>query len=409
MVIKNITLKILTVVFVLIFLRDFILTIDYFITNKTIPFYAIQIESSSIFVYFKDVAIVFWNIYWTSRVFNTKIFLYILIFIFILLFNLLLTISNFNLMNLLIDIRLLFTLYAIMGIFFILKRYPNIHYHRVISIIIFLIIINAFATLVQFSVIGFSFGFRSMGLFSVAAINAYILYIGFISLYVFMKYKYIKIKWFYLLSFLFFIAILATGTRIVIIGFVLTSFIMIYSYFIKLKNLNQNFKIAISSLSIIIGAIIFVGMIIFANNVADRGNILDQENGGRIGKLFDIINILEDRNKIYFGEGSGWGSNLSFNLISNLPSEYIYVDGTLNFLLVHSGLFGAFLVTIITFYLIFRYSNYKILIFAIIGLPILLIGLSVNIFEQTLVLMIGSLNIAFVYQQEKIRTLKWRN
>lgn len=395
---------ILSIFILLTFFRDFILVLDYFYVNKKIPFYKVNLDSSNLIIYIKDIGVLFWNIAWTLKLVVKKVIVNILlIFSLFIIFNIFLSIDNLVLLGVLADIRVLNTVYAMIGIYFIVTYYKNFNLTNIIKLFTFLVFIDAIASLIEFYLIGTTFGFRIMGLFSVAATNAYVLLMGELLLLLLYMYHKINKKKLTIISIIIFLSILTTGTRVAMVSFILLVLCYVFILIYMKKNLNKNLKLSIFSLMPLLLLVSFSFIITFSNKIADRGDVLNQSDAGRISKLSNIVNTLEDRGKFYFGEGSGWGSNIVSSTVVNIPKEYQSVDGTIQFLFIHSGIIGLIIILLLSFYAIYYTQRYNKILFFLLILPIVLIGLSVDVLEQTIVMLAFGLAFSYSYQQEYIK------
>ena len=106
---------------------------------------------------------------------------------------------------------------------------------------------------------------------------------------------------------------------------------------------------------------------------------------------------------MFIGEGAGWGSNIVSSLGNNVPSSYKSVDGSIQFLLIHNGIIGFILIIFFSLFTILKTQQYNKYNFITLTIPLILIGLSVNILEQAIVLIAFGLSMSFTYQQEYIK------
>jgi len=392
-----------------IFLRDFIIVVEYFLLYDTIPFYKIDVISTGIIIYLKDIAIIVSNLILTIFLFkkNKKIIQILLFFILFLFFNIALSINNLSLLQIASDIRILNSIYFITMLFSLIKYYIKKNHifpiEKILKLYLLLSLIDAIVSLIEFYIIGMSLGSRIMGLFSVAALNAYVLFYAQVILSILFLYKKVsKIK-FIILSNIYFIAILTTGTRVVIFGYIILLSWVLFQLLIKNKSVHTNLKKIFMLLLPIAMLLISIFAINTANNTAQRGDVLNQSDRGRISKLINITNTLEERNRIFFGEGVGWGSNVVSSLLDNVPSNYKSVDGSIQFILIHNGIIGLLLIIFISMFMILKTQQHNKYNVITLLLPIILIALSVNVLEQTIVLIAFGLSMSFTYQQEYIK------
>ena len=391
----------------MIFFRDAFYTIEYFMIHKSIPFYRLEnLETKGIILYFRDLSMLIWNFVWTyyflvkkkKRLVATVLFAYILLLVFYTLIN----INEFNINLMISDIRIISGIHMVIGILFVVKYYvllkTEIPIYKVMIFLVLLAIVNATVSLIQFYIVGGFLGSRVMGLFSNAALSSYILLMAEVLVILLFKHHYKGKLFFIIVSVLFFIAILTTGTRVSMVGYLLVmSLFMIIPF---LRNKNQNLSIFFLLMLSLVFIPFFLYTVEIANTLAVRGDMLNQDQSGRITVLKSIIETLSNHGlfRILFGEGIGWGSNVGSTLATNIPDAYKVADGTIQFLLIHSGILGIFILFYL-FYLLYNYLRNSKMMFLNIMLPVVLIGLSTNIFEVYAVLFIMGISIAFEYQQ----------
>lgn len=409
MKINKVLFTIIYIGLILIFFRDFFLVINYFLVHNNIPFYNIEIESGGFIIYLKDFSIILTNLIITFFLIkkNLKFGKVLIVYIFILLLNIVLSIHNLTILQILSDIRILNSLYFIIIFFYLIRYYIKKKHifpiEKILKLYLFLALIDAIASLIEFSLIDMKFGFRIMGLFSVAALNAYVLFFAEVILLLLFLYNKISKINFIFLSSIYFFAILTTGTRVVIFGYILLISWGLFQLLLEKKSINKSFKHVVILFIPIIMITISIFAIDVANNTADRGDVLNQSDRGRVSKLITIFNTLENRNKLLLGEGSGWGSNVVSSLGVNIPSSYKSVDGSIQFLLIHNGVVGFILFVLANAIGIFRTQKYNKYNIPTLVIPLILIALSVNVLEQTIVLIAFGLSMSFTFQQEYIK------
>jgi hypothetical protein len=406
MLVKNLLVYTLMSVIVVVFFREFIIVLNYLMINKTIPFYRVNIQFSNVgfILYIKDIVLLLWNIIWVSVFIKKKYTVFFIMgFLLFVLLNMIVAGGHLIWLGVASDIRILMSVYAVLGIYMTVKYYPTSMLQKIIFLFVFLVVFDAVISLVEFYFIGFKFGCRIMGLFSNAATNAYVLICGeLLLLLIFKYYKIGTIKLMTLITIVFF-ALLTTGTRIAIIAFLIVLFIFIFIELLEKNTLNKYLKLSIILIMPIFIFVLLGSAILFSNKIADRGNILDQDNGGRISKLFSIIDTLDAHGRLFFGEGSGYGSNMLTGLSNNMPNVYKAVDGTIQFLLIHSGIIGSLLIYIVFFYAVYKMQKYNKKLNFLLLTPIIFIGMSVDVLEQTPVLLAFGLAISYAYQQEYLK------
>jgi hypothetical protein len=286
---------------------------------------------------------------------------------------------------LLMDIRISLSVLTFISIYMLFGGSAQSNNSPIIGLIklcLMLILLSALATVIEFYYSDMNFGVRLMGLFSNAATNSYVILTGILMAILLRKFNYINFNVFLLLTTVYFLAVLATGTRIAIIS----SILLMCIYIIE----NSKAKIFLTTIFTLPAIML---SIYFSNLIAGRGDILDQSNGGRIDKLFNISNNMIDRDTFIFGEGAGYGSNIATELMSNMPPSYTSIDGTLHFILLHFGFFGVIMFIVSMIFGVYKFKKLRINLLYLITVA-LAISLSVNIFEQTLTLIMLGMCLA---------------
>jgi len=371
------------VILTAVFLRDYLIVVNFFFENAYIPYFSISLKSGGWLLYLKDIAIVVWCMSIIALFLSKKMIFFSLLIIFLVL--LISALLNLNLVMLLMDIRISLSVLTFISIYMLFGGSAQSNNSPIIGLIklcLMLILLSALATVIEFYYSDMNFGVRLMGLFSNAATNSYVILTGILMAILLRKFNYINFNVFLLLTTVYFLAVLATGTRIAIIS----SILLMCIYIIE----NSKAKIFLTTIFTLPAIML---SIYFSNLIAGRGDILDQSNGGRIDKLFNISNNMIDRDTFIFGEGAGYGSNIATELMSNMPPSYTSIDGTLHFILLHFGFFGVIMFIVSMIFGVYKFKKLRINLLYLITVA-LAISLSVNIFEQTLTLIMLGMCLA---------------
>lgn len=398
---KTIAILLLFLYLLSLAFSNFVTIIDFFLLHGTIPYNNItQEETINIIVYIKSILMILWNIFWMTYLFN-KAKKVLLINIFLFISGMLVANSSItNIYFIVADIRILNGVDAAIGVFFITKYFflkkNNFPIARLSWTVIVISLFDAVVTIVEFMVIHASFGFRLMGIFANSQLNAFVLLMSISMLHVIYSKKQIRFFTYILFYIIFSIAILMTGTRAVMLGLLLTTYILVINYLIySYKNVNIKRMIAIGAF-LIMFVLVPIG-IKKIDLLSNRGYIFNQSEGGRISKLYNIIDSLADYSitNLLIGKGSGYGSNVVSSLCKNVNPAYKRVDGTINYVLVRNGLIGLCFLPIL-FFIIFRVINTIDVNAIILLLNTIIISLSVNLFEIYIVMLIIGIIISYL-------------
>jgi len=377
------------------FLRDYIVVAQYLIETRSVPYWRIPLdEYSGYAIYLRDFFMLLWNI-GVVIFFYKKRFLFFscLSILFFLVGSVLLSLNNFDVWLLISEARMLNTLISVVGVVvyanYLSPANRNIKTSFYLRVFVGMTLISAIASIIEFFLLGGFFGSRTFGLFTMAAVNGYVLLFSIIALIYLRLYKKIKRNVFFILIFVLFFSLLTTGTRVAIVASILVLGVFILFEITKKKPVVFSVIVPFSMIFIMIGAMYF------SNLVADRGNILSQSNGGRISKFLNIVETMSNKKPttIIFGEGLGVGSNLAASKVDGLDPAYTRVDGTLNFFIVRFGVLGVFLYLISWIFIFFCFSRQGIVHAYLVVLPFFLLSVSVNIFEIPLVV----LSVVLIY------------
>lgn len=259
-------------------------------------------------------------------------------------------------------------------------------------------------TIIEFIIINGSFGFRAMGIFANSQINAFILLMSISLLHVIYSKNQIRFLIYVLFYIIFSVAILMTGTRAIALALLLTTYILVINYLVNLYKSDVNIKRMIitgSFLTIFILAPIGIDRI---NSLANRGDILNQSEGGRVTKFYNIIDSLIDDSVTNFliGKGSGYGSNVVTSMSENVNSAYKTVDGTINYVFVRNGLLGLCFLPIL-FFIIFKVINTIDINRIILLLNTITISLSVNLFEIYIIMLMIGITVSYLNYYYPVR------
>jgi hypothetical protein len=376
--------------------------IEYFLLHGTIPYNnIIEEEKVNITVYIKSILMILWNIFWMTYLFN-RAYKIMLINIFLLISGLL--VANFSITGIyfvVADIRILNGVDAAIGVFFITNYFflkkNNFPIAKLAWTVIVISLFDAVVTIIEFIIINGSFGFRAMGMFANSQINAFILLMSISLLHVIYSKNQIRFFIYVLFYMIFSIAILMTGTRAVMLGVLLTTYILFINYLVNLYKFNVNIKGMIITGSFLMMFILLPIGIDKINSLADRGNILNQSSGGRVTKFYNIMDSLADESITNFliGKGSGYGSNVVTSMYENINPSYKTVDGTINYIFVRNGLIGLYFLPIL-FFIIFKVINTIDINRTILLLNTIIISLSVNLFEIYIVMLIIGIIISYL-------------
>ncbi len=409
----NVSLKLTssraTVALILFFIlasyaRDFFLVFEYFLSNSSIPYHRINIESKSYFLYIRDVAMVLWNFYWIYIVIgkDKSVIVLLMLSVFYLFFGIVINLELVNFFIFLSDVRVLLSLFSFLGVILIYKysdeRMIEKSLKSAFYLIITLAILNSIISIIQLYLVSFNFGFRLMGVFSNSQMNGYIMLVSSLLLVSTRKSDFINnnvymVVIFFLLS----LAVLCSGTRTAMFG----QLILICSYFFHLffskKDIYMN--IAIALIVVILSFFLFSIFIGLVNDLAGRGDVLNQDEG-RIYILKGILASLSNEgfSTLFFGKGVGFGSSVATAYFSEVGVNNFYLipDGTLQYFLIRQGLLGAFmLLIIICLYakLCIKAGFYGVVTFLIT----LLVAISINILEIYLFMVILAVNIITLF------------
>ncbi len=390
----------------MIFFRDAMFTYQYFVFMEPAPYHKINIANlSGPFLYVRDVSMLLWNIVWTLYlIMKYKNTIVLIGFFTVILLTGILFSGDMSSLLILTDVRIINGIYAGIGVFFITKYFIKIRkefaLYRLVQFIVALGLLAAIASIIEFSVLGWPFGYRIMGVFTNSQMNSYVLLFSVILLYLLYLFTFIQKRSFFIMLGVFVFAIITTGTRTGIVG-VFVLLILFSMYFIS-KSKNRKLKIFTIYIIIIIVLTSLSGFIEMASSLAGRGNMLSQNiEGARLGILFQVINELTSHGAmtLLFGEGVGWGSNTAETIMGEaIPKVYRLMDGTLPYMLVRAGLFGLLILFFLITYIYKQIQNKYL--FTILMVPITFTALSTNIFEIYAVLLMIGLGISFIYQQE---------
>jgi len=393
----------------MIFLRDALLLIEFLLVNKRIPNHNIQLENaSSYIIYLRDFFMILWNFIWSVfLIFKNKRISYLIWFyLFILLSGVLVSGISISGLQFLSDVRIINGIHAALGVFFITKYFFKVNkefsLNKIVLLMLYLIVLDAIVSIVEFSFIGWNFGFRVMGLFTNSQMNSFVLLMAIPLLYFLKHYNEIKSRTYFILLMLIVFAIVTTGTRTGMMG----AFLLLLIFFVKIIITSVNkrdYKVVMFLIALLLIFILIPIILDNVNMLAGRGDVLAQNQAGSEGRMAKLINILNALSlngyaSLLFGEGIGFGSNIMSSMALNMSEAYRNVDGSIQYLLVRAGFVGVLLFIYLAV-IIYQTIKNKYF-FIILSIPIMLINISINIFEAYTVLLIIGLAISYIYQKE---------
>ncbi len=383
------------------YLRDAVIVTEYFLVNRTFPYHVIKIISSSPLLYFRDVMMIVWNMYWIYRL-KAKCRWVTILLSCLIIYMIIGSITNLELFSVFLvifDIRVLLSILSFVGIYALLDMESNYdvdyYQHLTLKLIVFLSCISAVVTIFQFYFLGFNMNVRLMGMFTNSQMNGYIMLASLVTLYTgWSVYSLFSRTQVVFLSSIIIIAIFLSGTRTALFGCILF-FVLIITISL-IKNIAREKRLAIYFCSLFFLALVVYISLNFVSDVSGRGDVLDQSHGGRISVLIGLYNSLLNDGMIplLFGKGLGYGSSpfISMYYESGMNPFYLWTDGTIQYFLLRQGLVGLVILFLLTTFFLFtciKIGRLAVVIF----LLVILTMLSTNVLEVYLFQVILAFNL----------------
>ena len=266
-------------------------------------------------------------------------------------------------------------------------KYINTNFiPKLIKLVYFVIFVESVVIVGQYYTIAKYYGFvnpmalRLLGTFGGFSIVGYLALSCFVLIYTVSQFYKVKYKMLFYLSCI----IIATmsGTRTAIVSIMVVIFLTVIQFVVR--NFGKRaIYLGISFLSL--APILSYFIIDIVSKWSERGNLVENQlNGGRADVLFDFFTDNTSFTVI-FGNGIGYGTNASVNLLGKGSEAAVITDGTLNSVLSQYGVFFVFPTLLILGVFLYNFfvitKNKTINSIALIAVT-LFMCIATNIFEQ---------------------------